>query len=93
MLRFKLKRLVPFRVDELRMRASVVPAFPGQDGQRLFFTFGVEQLLRDLEAAFQSRGVRIGQIASRTLYLVSLLRERDFARRAAGATSRATATR
>ena len=77
MLRFKLKRLVPFRVDELRMRASVVPAFPGREGLRLFYVFGVEQLLHDLEAAFQARGVRIGQIASRTLYLVSQLRERE----------------
>jgi hypothetical protein len=73
-LRFKLKRLVPFRVDELRLRASVVPSFPGQEGWRLLYAFGVEQLLRDLETAFESRGVRIGQIASRTLYLVSLLR-------------------
>jgi hypothetical protein len=76
-LRFKLKRLVPFRVDELRLRASVVPSFPGQEGWRLLYAFGVEQLLRDLEIAFESRGIRIGQIASRTLYLVSLLRESE----------------
>ena len=76
-LRFKLKRLVPFRVDELRLRAGVVPSFPGQEGSRLLYAFGVEQLLRDLETAFESRGVRIGQIASRTLYLVSLLRESE----------------
>jgi hypothetical protein len=76
-LRFKLKRLVPFRVDELRLRASVVPSFPGQEGWRLLYAFGVDQLLRDLETAFASRGVRIGQIASRTLYLVSLLRESE----------------
>jgi hypothetical protein len=73
-LRFKLKRLVPFRVDELRLRASVMPSFPGQEGRRLLYAFGVEQQLRDLETAFAARGVRIGQIASRTLYLVSLLR-------------------
>jgi hypothetical protein len=73
-LRFKLKRLVPFRVDELRLRASVMPSFPGQEGWRLLYAFGVEQQLRDLETAFAARGVRIGQIASRTLYLVSLLR-------------------
>jgi hypothetical protein len=72
-LRFKLKRLVPFRVDELRLRASVVPSFPGQAGWRLLYAFGVDQLLRDLEGALAVRGVRIGQIASRTLYLVSLL--------------------
>lgn len=76
-LRFKLKRLVPFRVDELRLRAGVVPSFPGQEGLRLLYTFGVEQLLRELETTFESRGVRIGQIASRTLYLVSLLRESE----------------
>jgi hypothetical protein len=76
-LRFKLKRLVPFRVDELRLRASVVPSFPGQEGFRLLYTFGVEQLMHDLEAAFAARGVRIGQLASRTLYLVSMLRESD----------------
>jgi hypothetical protein len=76
-LRFKLKRLVPFRVDELRLRASVMPSFPGQEGWRLLYAFGVEQQLRDLETAFAARGVRIGQIASRTLYLVSLLRARE----------------
>jgi hypothetical protein len=76
-LRFKLKRLVPFRVDELRLRASVVPSFPGQEGWRLLYAFGVEQLLHDLETAFASRGVRIGQVASRTLYLVSLLRDSE----------------
>ena len=76
-LRFKLKRLVPFRVDELRLRASIVPSFPGQEGWRLLYAFGVEQLLRDLETAFAARGVRIGQVASRTLYLVSLLRESE----------------
>jgi hypothetical protein len=75
-LRFKLKRLVPFRVDELRLRAAVVPALPGQVGSRLLYVFAIEQLLHDLEAAFAARGVRLGQIASRTLYLVSLLRER-----------------
>jgi hypothetical protein len=76
-LRFKLKRLVPFRVDELRLRASVVPSFPGREEWRLLYAFGVEQLLRDLENAFAQQGVRIGQVASRTLYLVSLLRESE----------------
>jgi hypothetical protein len=76
-LRFKLKKLVPFRVDDLRLRAAIVPAFPGQRGWRLLLAFAIEQLVRDLESAFQARGVRIGQIASRSLYLISLLRERD----------------
>jgi type IV pilus assembly protein PilM len=76
-LRFKLKKLVPFRVDDLRLRAAIVPAFPGQVGWRLLLAFAIEQLVRDLEAAFQSRGVRIGQVGSRSLYLMSLLRERE----------------
>jgi hypothetical protein len=75
-LRFKLKKLVPFRVDDLRLRAAIVPAFPGQPGWRLLLAFAIEQLVRDLETAFQSRGVRIGQVASRSLYLMSLLRDR-----------------
>jgi type IV pilus assembly protein PilM len=76
-LRFKLKKLVPFRVDDLRLRAAIVPAFPGQRGFRLLLAFAIEQLVRDLEISFQSRGVRIGQVASRSLYLTSLLRERE----------------
>jgi hypothetical protein len=76
-LRFKLKKLVPFRVDDLRLRAAIVPAFPGQPGWRLLLAFAIEQLVRDLETAFESRGVRIGQVASRGLYLMSLLRERE----------------
>jgi len=76
-LRFKLKKLVPFRVEDLRLRAAVVPAFPGQPmgRARLLLAFAIEQLVRDLEAAFLGRGVRIGQVASRSLYLMSLVRE------------------
>jgi hypothetical protein len=76
-LRFKLKKLVPFKVDDLRLRAAIVPAFPGRAGRRLLLAFAIEQLLSDLETVFQSRGVRIGQLASRSLYLMSLLRERE----------------
>jgi hypothetical protein len=84
-LRWKLKKLVPFRVEELRLRAAVVPGFPGPAsdssdvapaGSRVLLAFAIEQLLRDLEGAFQARGVRVGQVASRSLYLMSLLRER-----------------
>ena len=35
--------------------------------------FAVEQLLAEIENAFEARGIRIGQIASRTLYLSSYL--------------------
>lgn len=77
-LRFKLKKLVPFRVEDLRLRAAVVPAVAGPSGTgaRLLFAFALEQVLRDLEAVFEARGVRIGQVASRSLYLMSLLRHR-----------------
>lgn len=91
-LRFKLKRLVPFRVDDLRVRATAVPVLDGGAGAsgepRLLVAFAIEQVLRDLEAAFRSRGVRIGQIASRSLCLVSVLRasiaDRDRARQPGG---------
>jgi hypothetical protein len=78
-LRFKLKKLVPFRVEELRLRATVVPALTRDAGprHRLLLAFAVEQLVADLEAAFAARGIRLGQLASRSLYLISLLRERE----------------
>ena len=45
-LRWKLKRLVPFRVDELRVRAvEVTPVDGQQEPRRLLLGFGVETLL------------------------------------------------
>lgn len=69
-LRFKLKRLVPFRVEELRLSSVEVEALPGQSDEephRLLLGFAVEQLLDQVEDAFSAAGVRLGRITSESL--------------------------
>jgi hypothetical protein len=71
-LRWKLKRLVPFRVDELRVNATEVSPIPGQEEpRRLLLGFAVEQLLVQIEEAFAAAGVRIGQISNASLSLLA----------------------
>jgi hypothetical protein len=73
-LRWKLRRLVPFRIDELRVSAAEVPPLPGQEEpRRLLLGFAVEQLLAQLEAAFAAHGVRLGQISNTSLSLLAAL--------------------
>lgn len=67
-LRWKLKRLVPFRVDELRVRAADVTPLPGQEEpRRLLLGFGIEALFGHMERAFRDAGVQIGRISNRGL--------------------------
>ena len=71
-LRWKLRRLVPFRVDELRVGGAEVEPLPVQEEpRRMLLGFGVEQLLAQLEDAFAAHHVRIGRITSASLALLS----------------------
>lgn len=71
-LRWKLRRLVPFRVDELRVGGVEVEPLPVQEEpRRMLLGFGVEQLLAQLEDAFAAHHVRIGRITSSSLGLFS----------------------
>jgi hypothetical protein len=71
-LRWKLKRLVPFRVEELRVSAVEVAPLPVQEEPgRLLLGFGVEQLLEQLEEAFTANGVHLGRITNASLALLS----------------------
>ncbi|MEA2562981.1 MAG: type pilus assembly protein PilM [Acidobacteriota bacterium] len=71
-LRWKLRRLVPFRVDELRVGAAEVEPLPVQEEpRRLLLGFGVEQLLAQVEDAFAAHHVHIGRITSASLALLS----------------------
>ncbi len=73
-LRWKLRRLVPFRVDELRVSATLVAPLPGQEEpRRLLLGFAIEQLLAQLEDAFAAHGVRLGQISNVSLSLLEAL--------------------
>jgi hypothetical protein len=71
-LRWKLRRLVPFRIEELRVGAVEVSPLPVQEEpRRLLLGFGVEQLLAQLEDVFAAHGVRIGRITNTSLALLS----------------------
>ena len=77
-LRWKLKRLVPFRVDELRIGAQEVEPLPNQpadEPRRLLLGFAVDQLLVQIEDAFAAAGVRLGEITNTSLALISALGE------------------
>lgn len=77
-LRWKLKRQVPFRVEELRLAAVEVEPLPHSEGgepHRLLLGFALEALLDGMEDAFQKAGVRLGQITSASLALLALLSE------------------
>jgi hypothetical protein len=73
-LRWKLRRLVPFRVDELRIGAAEVSPLPGQEEpRRLLMGFAIEQLLAQIEDAFTAHGVRLGQVSNVSLSLLDAL--------------------
>jgi len=73
-LRWKLKQQVPFRVEELRLRGAAAPSLPGfTEGRRMLLGYAMDQLVRQLEAAFEARGVRIGLVINSSLALCRAL--------------------
>lgn len=75
-LRFKLRRLVPFRVEELRVRALEVAPLRGQnEPRRVLLGFAIDLLLTQLERAFAAAGTELGQISNTSLSLAELLRK------------------
>ena len=74
-LRWKLRRLVPFRVDELRIGASEVAPLPRQqeEPRRLLMGFAIELLLTQVEDAFATAGVQLGQVSNASLSLLAAL--------------------
>lgn len=76
-LRWKLKRLVPFRVEELRLAAEEVEPLPEGTPEggahRIILGFGLEALLAQLEEAFEDAGIHLGQILNASLAALTLL--------------------
>jgi len=73
-LRWKLKRLVPFRVDELRLAGTGVTPLEGQkESGRALLGFALETLLKQQERVFQKAGIRVGRIANLSLSLLAAL--------------------
>jgi type IV pilus assembly protein PilM len=74
-LRWKLKRSVPFRVEDLRLAASEVARLPGSpEGHRMLVAFALDALLGEVEEAFARHRVRLGRISGEVLCLREALR-------------------
>ncbi|MEM1247786.1 MAG: hypothetical protein AAGK22_15535 [Acidobacteriota bacterium] len=73
-LRWKLKRLVPFRVEDLRLDAvNAVPLAGQEDPGRVMIGFAAQALLEQCEAAFAAAGIRLGAITNVTLSVAHLI--------------------
>lgn len=85
MLRWKLKRLVPFRVEDLRISATQVTPFPAQElPLRLLIGFAIDRLIAQIEDAFAAADVELGRIVNTTLALAASLEHTVEARDLAG---------
>lgn len=70
--RWKLKRLVPFRVDDLRVASDEVSPLAAQEEPcRILLGFAIELLLEQLEGAFSDAGVQLGQVTNATMAALS----------------------
>ncbi|MEM7351324.1 MAG: hypothetical protein AAF657_10990 [Acidobacteriota bacterium] len=73
-LRWKLKRLVPFRVEDLRISASLVTPFPTQEEPlRLLIGFAIDLLISQIEGAFTAAGIELGRVTNTTLAVAASL--------------------
>ena len=74
--RWKVKRLLPFRVEDLRLATAEVAPLPQQsEAKRLLVAYGLEALLAQLEEAFAKAGVWLGRITSESLALLPAVGE------------------
>jgi type IV pilus assembly protein PilM len=67
-LRFRLRKMVPFRIEELRLAAAPIERLTGQEEPlRVLALLASEGVCAALERAFAAAGVRVGQIVGATL--------------------------
>lgn len=75
--RFKLRRLVPFRIEELRIAWHQVSALPDQEAPiRVLVGFAIDSLMSELEGAFAAHGVYLGQVTNGSLATLAALSRR-----------------
>lgn len=72
-LEWKLQRLVPLRVDDLRVHETEVPSLDGGGERRFLVCFALESLLAQLERLFAGAGVRLGRIVPASLAAAAAL--------------------
>jgi hypothetical protein len=82
MVHWKLKKLLPGRVDDLEVSFAEI-AKAGETGARLLVSASPRETLRSIESAFASAGVRVGRLQPATIALFNGLDKR-LARAAGG---------
>lgn len=76
-LRFRVRKLVPFRVEELRLAAGpIAPVAEPKDPVRALVLFAADAVCTALEEAFGAAGVTIGQIGNASLARLAALAHR-----------------
>jgi hypothetical protein len=74
--RWKLRQLVPFRVEDLRLRAfEVEPVAGSSEPRRVMLGFALELLIGQIEAAFSALGIRVGLVSNVSLSLLQAVLE------------------
>lgn len=73
-LRFKLRKQVPFRVEELRVRGART-GNGGGASTRFLIAFGVERVLAQIEDSFRRAGIHIGMVTNASLGAVNGIRQ------------------
>lgn len=74
MLRWRLKRMVPFRVEDLRVAAVEIAPLPRQEEpRRVVMGFAVEALLAGLESELAAHKIHVGHITNGSLALLGVL--------------------
>ena len=81
MVHWKIKKLLPGKVDDLDVAFAEIPKTGG--GVRLLVSASPRETLRSIEAGFAAAGVRVGRLQPSTLALFNGF-DRDFARAAGG---------
>lgn len=74
-LRFKLSRIVPFRVQELRIASERAASIGEGSSHRFLVGFGIESAFRQLEEIFADRQIRIGHLSNASLSLNRVLHD------------------
>ncbi len=73
-LRWKLKRLVPFRVDDLRLDAVSATALAQQEEpERVMIAFAIDLLVEGLEEAFEAAGIQLGAVRNVSMAMANLV--------------------
>ena len=73
-LRFKLRKQVPFRVEELRVRGART-GNGAAESSRFLIAFGVERVLAQVEDSFRRAGIHIGMVTNAVLGAAHAIRQ------------------